>query len=64
MWPAAFAIAAGLKTRGHTVAVRPLPLGGGQAIQIDWDRGILIGDRPDNAVTIATPGPRLLRKSR
>jgi len=34
---------AGLKSRGHNVAVRPLPLGGGQAIQIDWDRGVLIG---------------------
>jgi len=33
----------GLKARGHHVAVRPLPLGGGQAIQIDWDRGVLIG---------------------
>jgi gamma-glutamyltranspeptidase / glutathione hydrolase len=37
------ATVAGLKTRGHNVAVRPLPLGGGQAIQIDWDRGVLIG---------------------
>jgi gamma-glutamyltranspeptidase / glutathione hydrolase len=37
------AAAAGLKARGHNVAVRPLPLGGGQAIQIDWDRGVLIG---------------------
>jgi len=37
------ATVAGLKTRGHDVAVRPLPLGGGQAIQIDWDRGVLIG---------------------
>jgi gamma-glutamyltranspeptidase/glutathione hydrolase len=37
------ATAAGLKARGHNVAVRPLPLGGGQAIQIDWDRGVLIG---------------------
>jgi gamma-glutamyltranspeptidase/glutathione hydrolase len=37
------ATVAGLKTRGHNVAVRPLPLGGGQGIQIDWDRGVLIG---------------------
>jgi len=37
------ATVAGLKARGHDVAVRPLPLGGGQAIQIDWDRGVLIG---------------------
>jgi gamma-glutamyltranspeptidase / glutathione hydrolase len=37
------AAVAGLKARGHNVAVRPLPLGGGQAIQIDWDRGVLIG---------------------
>jgi len=37
------ATVAGLKARGHNVAVRPLPLGGGQAIQIDWDRGVLIG---------------------
>ena len=37
------ATVAGLKARGHNVAVRPLPLGGGQAIQIDWDRGALIG---------------------
>jgi gamma-glutamyltranspeptidase / glutathione hydrolase len=37
------ATVAGLKSRGHNVAVRPLPLGGGQAIQIDWDRGVLIG---------------------
>jgi gamma-glutamyltranspeptidase/glutathione hydrolase len=33
----------GLKRRGHDVMVRPLPLGGGQAIRIDWDRGVLIG---------------------
>ena len=33
----------GLKSRGHTVAFRPAPLGGGQAIVIDWDRGVLIG---------------------
>ena len=37
------ATVARLKTRGHNVAARPLPLGGGQAIQIDWDRGVLIG---------------------
>jgi gamma-glutamyltranspeptidase/glutathione hydrolase len=37
------ATVAGLKSRGHNVAMRPLPLGGGQAIQIDWDRGVLIG---------------------
>jgi gamma-glutamyltranspeptidase / glutathione hydrolase len=37
------ATVAGLKARGHNVALRPLPLGGGQAIQIDWDRGVLIG---------------------
>jgi gamma-glutamyltranspeptidase/glutathione hydrolase len=33
----------GLKSRGHDVMVRSLPLGGGQAIKIDWDRGLLIG---------------------
>jgi gamma-glutamyltranspeptidase/glutathione hydrolase len=33
----------GLKARGHDVAVRPLPLGGGQIIRIDWERGVLIG---------------------
>jgi gamma-glutamyltranspeptidase / glutathione hydrolase len=33
---------AGLKARGHDVAVRPLPYGGGQMIRIDWDRGALI----------------------
>ena len=33
----------GLRERGHDVAVRPLPLGGGQAIGIDWERGVLIG---------------------
>ena len=37
------ATADGLKARGHQVAVRPLPLGGGQAIRIDWERGVLIG---------------------
>jgi gamma-glutamyltranspeptidase/glutathione hydrolase len=33
----------GLGQRGHNVAVRPLPLGGAQAIAIDWRRGVLIG---------------------
>ena len=33
----------GLKARGHDVITRPSPLGGGQMIQIDWERGVLIG---------------------
>jgi gamma-glutamyltranspeptidase/glutathione hydrolase len=33
----------GLKARGHDVMVRASPLGGGQAIRIDWERGVLIG---------------------
>jgi gamma-glutamyltranspeptidase/glutathione hydrolase len=33
----------GLRQRGHRVAVRPQPLGGGQAIAIDGRRGVLIG---------------------
>ncbi len=33
----------GLRQRGHQVAVRSQPLGGGQAIAIDWRRGALIG---------------------
>ena len=37
------ATVAGLKARGHDVAPRPAPLGGGQAIRIDWQRGVLIG---------------------
>ena len=32
-----------LRTRGHDVQLRPLPFGGGQAIRIDWERGVLIG---------------------
>jgi gamma-glutamyltranspeptidase/glutathione hydrolase len=33
----------GLKSRGHDVMFRPLPLGGGQVVRIDWERGVLIG---------------------
>jgi gamma-glutamyltranspeptidase/glutathione hydrolase len=33
----------GLRARGHEVRLRPLPFGGGQAIRIDWERGVLIG---------------------
>jgi gamma-glutamyltranspeptidase / glutathione hydrolase len=33
----------GLTTRGHQVTVRERPWGGGQAIAIDWQRGVLIG---------------------
>jgi gamma-glutamyltranspeptidase/glutathione hydrolase len=33
----------GLKSRGHDVMLRPLPLGGGQAVRIDWAREILVG---------------------
>ncbi len=33
----------GLKARGHKVEVTPTPWGGAQIIQIDWDRGVLIG---------------------
>ena len=33
----------GLTARGHTVGLRPAPLGGGQAIVIDWERGVLTG---------------------
>jgi gamma-glutamyltranspeptidase / glutathione hydrolase len=33
----------GLTARGHNVMERPVPLGGGQAIRIDWRRGVLIG---------------------
>jgi gamma-glutamyltranspeptidase / glutathione hydrolase len=33
----------GLKARGHDIVPRALPLGGGQAIRIDWERGVLIG---------------------
>ena len=33
----------GLVARGHDVQLRQQPFGGGQAIQIDWERGVLIG---------------------
>ncbi len=33
----------GLTARGHTVSFRPAPLGGGQAIVIDWEQGTLTG---------------------
>jgi gamma-glutamyltranspeptidase/glutathione hydrolase len=33
----------GLRDRGHDVAIAPLPWGGGQAICIDWNRGVLVG---------------------
>jgi gamma-glutamyltranspeptidase/glutathione hydrolase len=33
----------GLRARGHEVALAHSPWGGGQAIQIDWRRGVLIG---------------------
>jgi gamma-glutamyltranspeptidase/glutathione hydrolase len=37
------AVLEGLKSRGHDIAVRAAALGGGQAIRIDWERGVLIG---------------------
>ncbi|WP_374367025.1 gamma-glutamyltransferase [Dongia sp.] len=36
------ATAAALKARGHQVEAAPDPLGGGQAIRIDWERGVLV----------------------
>lgn len=33
----------GLTARGHSVAKAEAPWGGSQVIQIDWDRGVLIG---------------------
>ncbi len=33
----------GLKARGHRIEVPVAPLGGAQAIRIDWDRGTLTG---------------------
>src|SRR2546423_768229 len=37
------ATVAGLKARGHQVKLRDSPWGGGQAVVIDWERGVLIG---------------------
>jgi gamma-glutamyltranspeptidase/glutathione hydrolase len=37
------ATVAGLTARGHAVRPADEPLGGGQAIRIDWDRGLLTG---------------------
>jgi gamma-glutamyltranspeptidase/glutathione hydrolase len=34
---------AGLEQRGHDVVVSPQPWGGAQAVQIDWERGVLMG---------------------
>jgi gamma-glutamyltranspeptidase/glutathione hydrolase len=34
---------AGLQKRGHTVEMSAEPLGGGQAIRIDWEKGTLTG---------------------
>jgi gamma-glutamyltranspeptidase/glutathione hydrolase len=42
-----------LSRRGHTIGWRPGIFGGYQAIQIDWERGVLIGGtdpRKDGAV--------------
>ncbi len=36
-------VAAGLRAIGHATAPVPSPLGGGQAILIDWDKGTLTG---------------------
>jgi len=32
-----------LSAMGHTVEASPEPIGGGQAIWIDWENGVLIG---------------------
>ena len=41
--PLAASIAPALGTMGHPVALRPDPWGGGQAVEIDHARGVLIG---------------------
>ena len=33
----------GLEERGHTVQTCAMPIGGGEAVAIDWRRGILVG---------------------
>ena len=33
----------GLRRRGHTIVPPPKPIGGAQAIWIDWDEGVLTG---------------------
>jgi gamma-glutamyltranspeptidase/glutathione hydrolase len=37
------AVVAGLRQLGHEVSVRRMPWGGAQVIQIDRDRGVLVG---------------------
>jgi len=36
-------VLAGLQALGHDAARVALPIGGGQAIMIDWDEGVLSG---------------------